>query len=121
MRAGLHSVVPERLLRYFSPAEFSLLLNGLSDVSVEDWRRATSYTGCSVETAVVKWFWALVEKLSMHERALLLQFATGCCNVPIGGFSQLRGLNSTGTLTGVFLCVDILGDVRVWEAGWECV
>ena len=39
----------------------------------------------------VTWFWQWVRSLDQEKRARLLQFVTGTCRVPVGGFSELMG------------------------------
>lgn len=40
------------------------------------------------------WFWQFVrESCDNEQRARLLQFVTGTCRVPVGGFSELMGSN----------------------------
>lgn len=42
----------------------------------------------------VTWFWQFVrESCDNEQRARLLQFVTGTCRVPVGGFSELMGSN----------------------------
>ena len=43
---------------------------------------------------VVAWFWAVLEEdCTPEQRAGVLQFATGCGRVPVGGFAALTGFN----------------------------
>ena len=44
---------------------------------------------------VVEWFWEVVEGLQQADRRALLQFATACTNVPVGGFSRLQSAHGT--------------------------
>ena len=46
---------------------------------------------CTVDTAVVQWFWQIVESYSEELRARLLQFVTGSSRVPLQGFKALQG------------------------------
>ncbi|PAV93602.1 hypothetical protein WR25_10254 [Diploscapter pachys] len=41
----------------------------------------------------VTWFWEWVRSLDQEKRARLLQFVTGTCRVPVGGFSELMDSN----------------------------
>ena len=36
------------------------------------------------------WFWCLVENMTQEELGLLLQFITGSCRLPVGGFKELQ-------------------------------
>jgi E3 ubiquitin-protein ligase HUWE1 len=68
------------------------LLNGITDLPVDEWRAHTSFTGGD-HPQVEAWFWEAVASFSQTERAGLLQFATGCSTLPPEGFSGLRGLD----------------------------
>ncbi|XP_026682027.1 E3 ubiquitin-protein ligase Su(dx) [Diaphorina citri] len=41
----------------------------------------------------VVWFWQFVRACDSEKRARLLQFVTGTCRVPVGGFAELMGSN----------------------------
>ncbi|TSK34897.1 E3 ubiquitin-protein ligase HACE1 [Bagarius yarrelli] len=69
-----------------------LLLSGMPEIDVMDWKRNTEYTsGYDLEEPVIQWFWEVVEGLTQEERVLLLQFVTGSSRVPHGGFAFLMG------------------------------
>lgn len=93
LRRGLTDVIPEDLLSRFTSAEFALLLNGVTVLSVLDWRKNTTLVGFSESSPQIQWFWQLVTDLTNEEKSLLLQFWTGCTATPAGGFAELEGLN----------------------------
>lgn len=64
-------------------------------IDVEDWRRHTIYRRYSEHSKQVQWFWRLVAELDHHQRLRLLQFATGTCRLPLGGFAELVGSPSS--------------------------
>eukprot|EP00731_Ephydatia_muelleri_P024569 Em0016g840a len=69
-----------------------LLISGLPDINVDDWKANTEYSsGYDKDTAVIQWFWELVYCFDRKELATLLQFATGSSRVPLGGFCNLVG------------------------------
>ncbi|KTF81932.1 hypothetical protein cypCar_00026374 [Cyprinus carpio] len=69
-----------------------LLLSGMPEIDVMDWKKNTEYTsGYDLQEPVVQWFWEVVENLTQEERVLLLQFVTGSSRVPHGGFAFLMG------------------------------
>ena len=39
---------------------------------------------------VVDWFWTVVNSFTQEEMARLLQFTTGCSQLPPGGFAELN-------------------------------
>ncbi|PAV64005.1 hypothetical protein WR25_00264 [Diploscapter pachys] len=91
---GFNSVFPQGWLQYSDERELELLLCGMQDVDVDDWQRNTVYSNCMSWSNQIAWFWQWVRSLSQERRARLLQFVTGTCRVPVGGFSELMG--STG-------------------------
>lgn len=87
------SIVPEALLSVLDFQELELLMCGLPQLDLEDWKAHTRYgTPLSAKHQVVGWFWEIVAGLDSDERAKLLQFSTGTSNVPVAGF---KGLQST--------------------------
>ncbi|KAI9600681.1 hypothetical protein H4Q26_000471 [Puccinia striiformis f. sp. tritici PST-130] len=75
----------------FSATELQLLLNGLPDINVEDWRANTELHQFQQSDSTVTWFWRAVRSFGQEERAKLLQFATGSSRVPLEGFGALQG------------------------------
>lgn len=87
---GFYEVVPPDLLSVFDYQELDLLLCGIPEISVEDWRRHTEYLGIYHENhRNIKWFWNFVEGCGPEERARLLQFITGASRLPPQGFKAL--------------------------------
>ncbi|XP_062601768.1 E3 ubiquitin-protein ligase HACE1-like [Saccostrea cucullata] len=89
--SGFHEFVPQALVQMFDEFELELLLSGLPEISVEDWRKYTEYSGYDENSPQIQWFWEVVEELGQQDRVLLLQFTTGSSRVPFGGFSRLGG------------------------------
>ena len=90
--AGFREIVPEDLIKIFSDSELELLISGMPDLDVEDWRAHTDYHGSySPSTPVIQWFWRAVRNFEPEDRAKLLQFVTGTSKVPIEGFAGLQG------------------------------
>ncbi|OQR89513.1 HECT E3 ubiquitin ligase [Thraustotheca clavata] len=85
---GMYSVVPAELLSVFDHQELELLMCGIPDINVADWRTHTTYIG-DCDAQVIDWFWEIVEDFSTEQRARLLQFTTGSARVPVQGFKTL--------------------------------
>jgi len=93
---GFYDVIEEPLLSVFDYQELELLLCGLPDISVNDWKVNSEYTGeyekKGVNHKVVKFFWEVIEEdFTIEQRARLLQFTTGTSGVPASGFAMLQG------------------------------
>ena len=93
LRKGVHELVPEELLRStcLEAHELHLLLSGVGEIDVDDWRQHTRYKHCTAQHLLVEWFWRCVEQFDAAQRASLLQFVTGCSRVPLEGFRALQG------------------------------
>lgn len=87
---GLHCIVPETMLHIFDYQELDLLLSGLPEIDTADWKSNTEirflYERVEQETAVVEWFWEIVESFTQEQRGRLLQYVTGSSGVPVEGF-----------------------------------
>ncbi|ROL33044.1 E3 ubiquitin-protein ligase HACE1 [Megalobrama amblycephala] len=89
---GFHTFILPSLIQLFDEYELELLLSGMPEIDVMDWKRNTEYTsGYDLQEPVIQWFWEVVENLTQEERVLLLQFVTGSSRVPHGGFAFLMG------------------------------
>lgn len=112
---GLNELIPDNLLGIFDENELEvckyifflslnmlqsifslylyllqLLLCGTGEYSVADLRAHHIANGSSSEfLRVLDWFWTAVSNFTQEEMARLLQFTTGCSQLPPGGFQQL--------------------------------
>ncbi len=78
-------------IQIFNERELELLLCGISKIDILDWERNTIYKHYTENAKQIQWFWQFVREITDEQRARLLQFVTGTCRVPIGGFSELLG------------------------------
>lgn len=104
---GLNGIIPDNLLSIFDENELEvgvkqifthhcqnfilftlqLLMCGTGEYSITDFRANHVANGNSTEfRRVLGWFWAAVGNFSRTEMARLLQFTTGCSQLPPGGF-----------------------------------
>lgn len=90
---GFNEVVPLEWLQYFDERELELMLCGIQEFDIEDWERHTIYRHYSRSSKQIVWFWQFVREITSEQRARLLQFVTGTCRLPVGGFSALIGSN----------------------------
>jgi hypothetical protein len=84
---AFHSIIPEDVLKHFSPKEMQLLLGGSPEIDVLALKAQAVYTGGYSETSdVVTWFWTIVaEEMDLEMLPKLLTFITGCACVPSSG------------------------------------
>ncbi|KIW96308.1 uncharacterized protein Z519_03377 [Cladophialophora bantiana CBS 173.52] len=89
---GFHDIIPAELIAIFDEQELELLISGLPEIDVDDWRAHTEYHNYNANSPQVTWFWRIVRGMSNEERAKLLQFVTGTSKVPLNGFKDLEGM-----------------------------
>lgn len=90
---GFNEVVPLEWLQYFDERELELMLCGMQEIDINDWQRSTIYRHYTRNSKQIVWFWQFVREMDNEKRARLLQFVTGTCRVPVGGFAELMGSN----------------------------
>ncbi|XP_013380651.1 E3 ubiquitin-protein ligase Su(dx) isoform X2 [Lingula anatina] len=90
---GFNEVVPLQWLQYFDERELELMLCGMQEVDIDDWEKNTIYRHYTRSSKQVVWFWKFVREIDNEKRTRLLQFVTGTCRLPVGGFSELMGSN----------------------------
>lgn len=90
---GFHDIIPENLISIFNEQELELLISGMPDIDVDDWKGNTEYHNYSASSPQIQWFWRALRSYDKEERAKLLQFVTGTSKVPLNGFKELEGMN----------------------------
>ncbi|XP_071766362.1 E3 ubiquitin-protein ligase NEDD4 isoform X1 [Centroberyx gerrardi] len=99
-KEGFYELIPQDLVKIFDENELELLMCGLGDVDVNDWRENTKYkNGYCSNQPVIQWFWKTVLLMDAEKRIRLLQFVTGTSRVPMNGFAELYGSNGPQLFT----------------------
>uniref|UniRef100_A0A8C5QSI2 HECT-type E3 ubiquitin transferase n=1 Tax=Leptobrachium leishanense TaxID=445787 RepID=A0A8C5QSI2_9ANUR len=101
---GFNEVVPLEWLRYFDEKELELMLCGMQEIDLNDWQKNTIYRHYTKTSKQVQWFWQVVKEMDNEKRIRLLQFVTGTCRLPVGGFTELIGSNGPQKF-----CIDKVG------------
>ncbi|KAK9338234.1 hypothetical protein V1521DRAFT_416598 [Lipomyces starkeyi] len=89
--SGFNELIPQELVNVFDERELELLIGGLADIDVDDWKKHTDYRGYSESDEVIQWFWKCVRTWDSEQKSRLLQFTTGTSRVPVNGFKDLQG------------------------------
>ncbi|KAK9447529.1 uncharacterized protein V1518DRAFT_376799 [Limtongia smithiae] len=89
--SGFNELIPQELVNVFDERELELLIGGISEIDVDDWKKHTDYRGYSESDEVIQWFWKCVRSWPSEQKARLLQFTTGTSRVPVNGFKDLQG------------------------------
>ncbi|KRX14511.1 NEDD4-like E3 ubiquitin-protein ligase WWP2 [Trichinella nelsoni] len=105
---GFNEIFPMEWLKIFDERELELLLCGIQKIDIDDWERNTVYHHYTPASKQIQWFWQFLRSASNEQRARMLQFVTGTCRVPVGGFAELMG--STGPQ---LFCIEKTGK-EVW-------
>ncbi|XP_063305153.1 E3 ubiquitin-protein ligase NEDD4 isoform X5 [Pelobates fuscus] len=99
-KEGFFELIPQDLIKIFDENELELLMCGLGDVDVNNWKEHTKYkNGYSQGHHVIQWFWKAVLMMDAEKRIRLLQFVTGTSRVPMNGFAELYGSNGPQLFT----------------------
>ncbi|XP_065268663.1 E3 ubiquitin-protein ligase NEDD4 isoform X2 [Emys orbicularis] len=99
-KEGFFELISQDLIKIFDENELELLMCGLGDVDVADWKLYTKYkNGYSINHQVIQWFWKAVLMMDSEKRIRLLQFVTGTSRVPMNGFAELYGSNGPQLFT----------------------
>lgn len=111
--AGFNELIPPDLVNVFDERELELLIGGIADIDVEDWKKHTDYRGYTEQDEVIRNFWTVstilfpvfliffetplmnilqcIRSWDAEQKSRLLQFATGTSRIPVNGFKDLQG------------------------------
>ena len=89
--SGFNELIPQELINVFDERELELLIGGISEIDVDDWKKHTDYRGYSENDEVIQWFWKCVRSWDSEQKSRLLQFTTGTSRIPVNGFKDLQG------------------------------
>nr|KAF6408460.1 WW domain containing E3 ubiquitin protein ligase 2 [Molossus molossus] len=101
---GFNEVAPLEWLRYFDEKELELMLCGMQEIDMNDWQKNTIYRHYTKNSKQIQWFWQVVKEMDNEKCIRLLQFVTGTCRLPVGGFAELIGSNGPQKF-----CIDKVG------------
>ncbi|ORX83121.1 hypothetical protein BCR32DRAFT_202107, partial [Anaeromyces robustus] len=91
LKEGFYEIIPEKINKILNEFDLKFLLNGISDIDVEDWKNNTDYEGYSQNDITIIYFWKCVNEFNKENRKKLLIFATGNSQIPTTGFKDLQG------------------------------
>lgn len=102
---GFNELIPPDLVNVFDERELELLIGGIADIDVDDWKKHTDYRGYTESDEVIVNFWkvrksrcSVYELSNAHHRDSAFELGTrnksrGCFNLqPVP-----RGYPSTGS------------------------
>ncbi|XP_010604892.1 E3 ubiquitin-protein ligase Itchy, partial [Fukomys damarensis] len=86
---GFNEILPQQYLQYFDAKELEVLLCGMQEIDLNDWQRHAIYRHYTRTSKKIMWFWQFVKEIDNEKRMRLVQFVTGACRLPVGGFADL--------------------------------
>ncbi|KAF7723562.1 E3 ubiquitin-protein ligase pub1 [Apophysomyces ossiformis] len=90
-KEGFNQLIPQDLINVFDERELELLIGGIAEIDVDDWKKHTDYRGYTEQDDVIQWFWKCVRSWDSEKKSRLLQFTTGTSRIPVNGFKDLQG------------------------------
>uniref|UniRef100_A0A672NTV3 HECT-type E3 ubiquitin transferase n=1 Tax=Sinocyclocheilus grahami TaxID=75366 RepID=A0A672NTV3_SINGR len=90
---GFNEVLPQQYLQYFDAKELEVMLCGMQEIDLNDWQRNSIYRHYTATSKQILWFWQFIKEMDNEKRMRLLQFVSGTCRLPVGGFADLMGSN----------------------------
>jgi hypothetical protein len=82
---GFNELIPQDLINVFDERELELLIGGIAEMDVDDWKKHTDYRGYTESDDVVQWFWKVhLSKVTTNTRRYghgTQRKSRGCCNL----------------------------------------
>jgi len=112
---GFNELIPADLVNVFDERELELLIGGIADIDVEDWKKHTDYRGYQEGDEVIQNFWKVIRTWDAEQKSRLLQFATGTSRIPVNGFKDLQGSDGPRRFT-----IEKAGEVNALPKSHTC-
>jgi len=112
---GFNQLIPQELIAVFDERELELLIGGIAEIDVDDWKKHTDYRGYTESDEVILWFWKCVRSWDGEKKSRLLQFTTGTSRIPVNGFKDLQGSDGPRRFT-----IEKAGDVSQLPKSHTC-
>jgi E3 ubiquitin-protein ligase NEDD4 len=78
---GFNQLIPQELITVFDERELELLIGGLAEIDVDDWKKHTDYRSYTEQDEVIQWFWKVILitlLLYYIQDVILIHDETGC-------------------------------------------
>ncbi|KAL1835467.1 hypothetical protein VTJ49DRAFT_6671 [Mycothermus thermophilus] len=114
-KEGFHDLIPQDLINVFDERELELLIGGIAEIDVDDWKKHTDYRGYTESDEVIQFFWQTVRSWDGEQKSRLLQFTTGTSRIPVNGFKDLQGSDGPRRFT-----IEKAGDINNLPKAHTC-
>ncbi|RMD44483.1 hypothetical protein DV735_g651, partial [Chaetothyriales sp. CBS 134920] len=112
---GFNELIPADLVNVFDERELELLIGGIADIDVDDWKKHTDYRGYQEQDEVIQNFWKIIRTWDAEQKSRLLQFATGTSRIPVNGFKDLQGSDGPRRFT-----IEKAGEINALPKSHTC-
>lgn len=112
---GFNELIPADLVNVFDERELELLIGGIADIDVDDWKKHTDYRGYQEQDQVIQDFWKVIRTWDAEQKSRLLQFATGTSRIPVNGFKDLQGSDGPRRFT-----IEKAGEINALPKSHTC-
>ncbi|KIW95176.1 E3 ubiquitin-protein ligase RSP5 [Cladophialophora bantiana CBS 173.52] len=112
---GFNELIPADLVNVFDERELELLIGGIADIDVDDWKKHTDYRGYQEQDEVIQNFWKVIRSWDAEQKSRLLQFATGTSRIPVNGFKDLQGSDGPRRFT-----IEKAGEINALPKSHTC-
>ncbi|KAL5614314.1 hypothetical protein BROUX41_004422 [Berkeleyomyces rouxiae] len=114
-KQGFSELIPQDLINVFDERELELLIGGIAEIDVDDWKKHTDYRGYTENDEVIQFFWQTIRGWDGEQKSRLLQFATGTSRIPVNGFKDLQGSDGPRRFT-----IEKAGDINNLPKAHTC-
>jgi len=114
-KEGFNELIPQDLINVFDERELELLIGGIAEIDVDDWKKHTDYRGYTESDEVIQFFWQTVRSWDSEQKSRLLQFTTGTSRIPVNGFKDLQGSDGPRRFT-----IERAGDINNLPKAHTC-
>lgn len=84
---GFNELIPQDLINVFDERELELLIGGIAEMDVDDWKKHTDYRGYTESDDVVQWFWKVYPSYNSADVRRYghgtQRKSLGCCNLQL--------------------------------------
>lgn len=91
-KEGFNQLIPQDLINVFDERELELLMGGIAEIDVDDWKKHTDYRGYTENDEVVQWFWKVSWMDGWHSLVLKFQHRTVSNIASLFVFNSASGL-----------------------------
>ena len=69
--SGFNELIPPDLVNVFDERELELLIGGIADIDIEDWKKHTDYRGYTENDEVIQNFWKCIRSCALRSATRL--------------------------------------------------